>query len=75
MINKVPRTKKYHPKRTPRRPEWDDPNVIWPPYIPPPTKTKGIGLINEIEQEEKKKLEIMKTFDYPDFRSGDVVKY
>lgn len=59
----------------PRRPEWADPNVIWPPVIPAANKLKGKDLLHQIEHEEKEKLMLVKPYTIPDFRSGDVIKF
>lgn len=59
----------------PRQAAWDDPNIIWPPVIPPATKLTGRGLIRELEQEEIKRLEIVRGEKVPEFRAGDVLKF
>lgn len=66
---------RYHKTRKPRRPEWDDPNVVWPQLLPAPTQRNYKSLLQEIEQEEKRKIEAIKPFKLPDFRTGDVVEF
>jgi Ribosomal protein L19. len=71
----VPPPTKYHKTRKPRLPQWDDPNVIWPPVMAAPTKNKFKELIQEVEMEEKKKIEALRPFKIPDMRSGDIVEF
>ena len=59
----------------PRRPEWSDPNVIWPPIIPAATKLIGKSLLKELELEERDKFKLLKPFSVPDIRSGDIIKF
>lgn len=59
----------------PRQAGWTDPNVIWPPVVPAPTKEKGRHLIRELQKEEMKKMEIVRGEKLPEFRSGDVLKW
>ena len=59
----------------PRRPEWSDPNVVWPPVLPAATKLKGKSLLKELEFEERDKLSLLKPYTIPDFRSGDIIKF
>lgn len=62
--------------RKPRLPQWDDPNVIWPPVLEPAIKYKNPkNLINDLNSEEKKKYKKMKNFEFPDYRTGDLVKF
>lgn len=73
--HKVPNP--FPPKSTqkPRQAAWDDPNVIWPPVIPAPTRLTGKALLKQIEKEEHSRLKNLKTFQFPTFKAGDVVKY
>eukprot|EP01015_Nassula_variabilis_P030353 TRINITY_DN665_c0_g2_i2.p1 TRINITY_DN665_c0_g2~~TRINITY_DN665_c0_g2_i2.p1 ORF type:complete len:258 (-),score=27.19 TRINITY_DN665_c0_g2_i2:174-947(-) len=71
----VPRPNKYHKARKPRLPQWDDPNVHWPPVLAQPTKLKGRSLIREVEAQEKAQIEKLRPFKVPDFRSGDVIEF
>mmetsp|Transcript_39457 Transcript_39457/g.45903 ORF Transcript_39457/g.45903 Transcript_39457/m.45903 type:complete len:238 (-) Transcript_39457:101-814(-) len=71
----VPRPTKYHKDRKPRLPQWDDPNVHWPPVLAAPTQHKYKALMKELEAEEKLRLDLSKPFDVPDFRPGDVVEF
>lgn len=71
----VPRPNKYHKTRKPRLSQWDDPKVIWPVLLPPPTKNTGNNLIKELEDIEKLKIESNRDFMIPDFRSGDVIQF
>lgn len=66
---------RYHKSRKPRRPEWDDPNTVWPQLLPAPTQRNYKNLLLEVEQEEKRKIEAVRPFKLPDFRTGDVVEF
>lgn len=70
----VPREKKFHPDRKPRLPQWDDPNVIWPPVSTRPTRLKGEALLQELRREEQNRLQLTKVYTVPDFRPGDVIR-
>lgn len=72
---KVPPVRKYHRTRKPRLPEWEDPNIVWPPVLPKSYHGNPRHLIGQLKQEETEVLKAKKTFEYPDFRSGDVIKF
>lgn len=56
-------------------PHWDDPEVHWPPLSVRPTQAKGKNLIKELEEEELTYLQMARSFTFPDFRPGDVIKF
>jgi hypothetical protein len=60
--------------KKPRQAAWDDPNTIWPPVIPAPTRLSGKALLTQIENEELTRLRNLKLQQLPKFRAGDVVK-
>ena len=64
-----------HEKKKPRLEGWDSESVVWPPIIPPPTRLKGKALLHEVEKEEKLRLKMLKPFDMPDYRTGDLIKF
>ena len=61
--------------RKPRLPQWDDPDVVWPPLIPKATKLRGKALLRQIEDEEKEKFQLLKPYNVPEIRSGDIIKF
>lgn len=62
--------------KKPRLPQWDDPNVIWPPVMNPAINLKQRkDLINKMECEEKYKYKKMKNFEFPEYRTGDLIKF
>ena len=71
----VPRPTKYPSSRKPRLSQWDDPNFHWPPVLSRPTKLRFKQLIRSIETKEKDKLDKLRAFSFPDYRSGDIVQF
>jgi len=71
----VPREKKYHHSRKPRLPQWDDPNIHWPPVSVRPTKLQGKALLNQLKEEDKVHMQLTKNYTVPDFRPGDTIKF
>lgn len=71
----LPSPVKYHKFRKPRLSEWSDPNVVYPPVLPPPTKLRFKGLINELEREELERRKLLQPFVYPKFKTGDLISF
>lgn len=71
----IPRERLYHKSRKPRQPEWSDPNVVFPKFIPPLYKPCSFKhyIRNVIEEEEKEKAYRSKEYLLGDVRPGDIV--
>ncbi len=62
------------PRQHPRQSKWDDPDYIYPMPTMKPTQKTGRALIEELQQEERQRLDRRKS-QIPDIRSGDVVRF
>jgi hypothetical protein len=71
----IPRPNQFPKTRKPKLTQWTDPKVVWPVLLPKPTKLNGNALIHEIEKEEKVKIERLRPFILPNFKSGDVIQF
>lgn len=66
---------KHNKLRKPSLPHWEDPNVNWPPILPPPTPYRGRNLLRDVNAEEMERVKLSRPFDFPDFRAGDVLEW
>lgn len=57
-----------------KHPNYYDENFIWPKLLPMPTKFNGKKLIKELEKEENEKMRALKSFEFPNFKTGDLIK-
>ncbi len=70
----MPNQTNYDKVKRKKQGEWNE-NRGHPvfPYVPRPTKLKEKALMQEIEQEERKRIIKERPFSVPDYRTGDVL--
>lgn len=71
----VPDPLPWGERRKPRQAGWDAEDVVWPPVLPAPTRLRGRALLQEVNEQERIRLSLLKPFAVPDFRSGDLVQF
>lgn len=53
---------------------WDNPEMSWPPKLPRAHMHRGKTLLNHLDSIEKQKILAKRSFEIPDYRTGDVVR-
>ena len=54
---------------------WTDQSKIWPPIIPEPYKLSKASLLANLQSEEMNRMRLLKTFDYEQIKTGDVINF